>query len=308
MSKKIIALILMAMLAVVSLAGCGKKEAQKTESSTNETSEKTESEESKAEEKADASESQAEEETAPADTVTDAGLLDEIKERGYIVVGTEGTWSPYTYHTEEDELIGFEVEVAKYIADYMGVEIRFLETEWSSIFAALDAGQIDIVANSVSYNEERAQKYDFSEPYNYTQYAILTLADNDEINSLEDVAGKVSSNDPTSTIGMFAEKNGVIFDEVSDAGQAINEVKIGRAEVTFSTTVGFADYFKQHPEDQELFKTIVVSDPEPNAYIPALKGNEALIAVINEALDQARADGTLSELAIKYFDVDTTQG
>ena len=236
------------------------------------------------------------------------GLLNTVKERGYLIVGTEGTWSPYTYHNDDNELVGFEVEVAKYIADYMGVDIQFTETAWSSIFAALDAGQIDTVANSVSYNEERAEKYDFSEPYNYTQYAIMTLADNDSINALEDVNGKVSANDPTSTIGMFAEKNGVIFDEVKEAAQAISEVKNGRAEVTFSTTIGFADYFKQHPEEKDLFKVITVSDPEPNAYIPVLKGNEDFIKVVNEALDQARKDGTLSALAIKYFDIDTTKG
>ena len=120
----------------------------------------------------------------------DGDLLNTIKQRGYIIVGTEGTWSPYTYHDDKDQLVGFEVEVAKYIADYIGVDIQYTETAWSSIFAALDAGQIDIVANSVSYNEERAQKYDFSEPYNYTQYAIMTLVDNDEINSLADVEGK----------------------------------------------------------------------------------------------------------------------
>ncbi|MBQ3860981.1 MAG: transporter substrate-binding domain-containing protein [Clostridia bacterium] len=236
------------------------------------------------------------------------GLLAAIKDRGYIVVGTEGTWSPYTYHNDQDELVGFDVEVARYIADYMGVEVRFTETAWSSIFAALDAGQIDIVANGVSYSKDRAEKYAFSTPYNYTQYAVMTLADNDSVNSLADVAGKVSSNDPTSTIGQFAEANGVVFDEVKEAAQAISEVRNGRAEVTFSTTVGFADYFKQHPDEASLFKVIVVSDPEPNAYIPALKGNEDLIKVIDEALEAARQDGTLSDLAIKYFDVDTTKG
>ena len=122
------------------------------------------------------------------------------------------------------------------------------------------------------------------------------------------MAGKVSSNDPTSTIGQFAEANGVIFDEVKEAAQAISEVKNGRAEVTFSTTVGFADYFKQHPDEKSLFKVIVVSDPEPDAYIPVLKGNEDLVKVINEALEKARQDGTLSALAMKYFDVDTTKG
>ena len=73
-------------------------------------------------------------------------------------------------------------------------------------------------------------------------------------------------------------------------------------------TTAMNDYLKQHPEDADQFKIIVVSDPEPNAYIPVLKGNEELVKVINEALEAARKDGTLSELAIKYFDIDTTQG
>ncbi len=237
----------------------------------------------------------------------ETNLLQDIKDRGYIVFGTEGTWSPYTFHNEADELIGFDIEVARYVAAYIGVEARFVETAWSSIFAGLDAGQVDSVANCVSYTEDRAEKYDFSSPYNYTRYAIMTLADNDEINSLEDVVGKVSSNDPTSTIGQFAESCGVVFDEVKNAAQGISEVKNGRADLTFSTDIGLADYFKQHPEEADMFKIIIVSDPEPNAYFPVVKGNEDLVALINEALAQAEADGTLSALALKYFDVDTTK-
>ena len=235
-------------------------------------------------------------------------LLEEIRERGYIIVGTEGTWSPYTYHDEDDNLVGFEVEVAKVIADYIGVDVHYSETVWSSIFASLDAGQIDIIVNGVSKTEEREEKYDFSDAYNYSQYAIMVLADNDEINSLDDVDGKVASNNPTSTIGVFAEEHGALFDDVEEVAQAISEVLNGRADVTFNTLVTFADYLKQHPEIADQVKIITVSDPEPNAYIPVVKGNEDLVAIINEALAQAREDGTLSELSLKYFDVDTTQG
>ncbi len=241
-------------------------------------------------------------------SAADTDLLSSIRSKGYIVVGTEGTWSPYTYHNENDELVGFEVEVAKYIADYIGVEVRYSETEWSSIFASLDAGQIDIVVNGVSYTEERAEKYDFSEPYNYSQYAFLTLADNDELQSLEDVKGKIAANDPTSSIGKFAEDNGATLDEVSEFAQSVSEVKNGRADLTFGTTVGLTDYLKQHPEDKDVLKVITVSDPEPNAYVPVVKGNDELVKVINEAIKAAKEDGTLSKLALKYFDVDTTNG
>lgn len=88
----------------------------------------------------------------------------------------------------------------------------------------------------------------------------------------------------------------------------MSEVKNGRADLTFGTTVGLTDYLKQHPEDTSVLKVVTVSDPEPNAYVPVVKGNEELVKVINEALEAAKKDGTLSNLAIKYFDIDTTQG
>lgn len=298
MKKKILATLISSVIAVSSLTACGSQGAESASAAT------TQSEET-ATEAAETTKAPAE--TAEAEATGD-DLLNEIKERGYIIVGTEGTWSPYTYHDDNDELVGFDVEVAKYIADYIGVDVQYSETVWGSMFASLDAGQIDVVINGVSYSEERAEKYDFSEPYNYSQYAFLALKDNDEVNTLEDVKGKTAANDPTSSIGKYAEDNGATLDEVGEAAQAVSEVKNGRADLTFGTTVGFADYLKQHPEDEEVFKVVVTSDPEPNAYVPVVKGNEELVKVINEALAQAREDGTLSALALKYFDIDTTQG
>ena len=89
--------------------------------------------------------------SAAAVSAGESGRLDEIRSRGTLIVGTEGTWSPYTYHDENDQLVGFDVEVAKLIADYIGVDIQYSETVWSSIFGSLDAGQIDLVVNEVSY-------------------------------------------------------------------------------------------------------------------------------------------------------------
>ncbi len=297
MKKKILATLISSAIAVVT--ACGSQGAASANAATTQNEEVAEAAET----------TQATETTEAAETeATGDDLLNEIKERGYIIVGTEGTWSPYTYHDDNDELVGFDVEVAKYIADYIGVDVQYSETVWGSMFASLDAGQIDVVINSVSYSDERAEKYDFSEPYNYSQYAFLALKDNDEVNTLEDAKGKTAANDPTSSIGKYAEDNGAILDEVGEAAQAVSEVRNGRADLSFGTTVGFADYLKQHPEDEEVFKVVVTSDPEPNAYIPVVKGNEELVKVINEALAQAREDGTLSALALKYFDIDTTQG
>ena len=241
---------------------------------------------------------------ALADGTTDR--LDEIKERGYLIVGTEGTWSPYTYHDEDDNLVGFDVEVAKLIADYIGVDVQYSETVWSSIFASLDAGKIDMVVNEVSYSEERAEKYDFSTPYTYSQKAILVPADNTDINSLADIAGKIAANDATSSIGQLALDSGATLDPVGEMAQSISEVLSGRADLTLNNTVAFTDYLKQHPESEDKVRIIVATDPAPSGYIPVMKGNDKLLAAINEALDKAREDGTLSELSLKYFGVDIT--
>ena len=193
------------------------------------------------------------------------------------------------------------------IADYIGVGIQYSETVWSSIFGSLDAGQIDLVVNEVSYTEERAEKYDFSIPYTFTQRAILVKADNDGINGLADISGKIASNDPTSSIGQFALDNGAELDPVGEMAQSISEVLNGRADLTINTTVAFADYLKQHPESEALVKIIVVTDPAPTGHVPVLKGEEQLLNAVNGALRKAQEDGTLSELSLKYFGIDITK-
>ena len=91
--------------------------------------------------------------------------------------------------------------------------------------------------------------------------------------------------------------------------QSISEVLFGRSDLTVNTTVAFADYLAQHPENEALVKIIVVTDPAPSGYVPVLKNgkNDRLLEKINEALTKAQEDGTLSALSVKYFGVDITK-
>ena len=233
-------------------------------------------------------------------------LLEQIKERGYIVVGTEGTYHPNSYHDESGKLVGFDVEVAAVIAKYLGVEVKYYETEWASIFTALDTGKIDIIVNECGYNDERAQKYDFSQPYTYVQGAIMTRSDNTDINSLEDLKGKVAANESTSLLGAMALEYGATLDAVNAMAQSISEVVNGRADCTLNYVTSFAAYLKENPDAN--VKIAVLLEAKPTAYIPAVKGNEDLIAAINDALNKALASGELKEISMKYFDVDVTKG
>ncbi len=243
---------------------------------------------------------------ASKETGTEAASdkLSEIKERGYIVVGTEGTYSPNSYHDENGELVGFDVEVAALVAKYLGVEVQYYETEWSSIFTALDSGKIDMVVNEVGYNEERAAKYDFSNPYAFVQQAVLTRADNTDINSYDDLNGKVCANEATSLFGQIAESYGATLDPVNAMAQSISEVVNGRADATLNYITSFTSYMNANPDED--VKIAVYGETEPSSYIPVLKGNTELVDAINDALAQALASGELKEVSEKYFGVDVT--
>ena len=81
-------------------------------------------------------------------------------------VGTEGVYSPFSYHDPATgQLVGYDVDVARAVADKLGVKVEFVETPWDSIFAALEANRFDVVANEVTITSEREAKYDLSNPY-----------------------------------------------------------------------------------------------------------------------------------------------
>ena len=88
-----------------------------------------------------------------------ANELEDIQNAGVIKVGVEGTYQPYTYHDEDGNLTGFDVDVAKAIAEKLGVEVDFTEADWDSLLAGIDSGRIDTVINAVSVTDERKEKY-----------------------------------------------------------------------------------------------------------------------------------------------------
>ena len=94
-----------------------------------------------------------------ASTASSATLnkLDSIQKSGKLVVALEGAWQPWSYHDSSDTLVGFDVEVSRAIAEKLGVEPEYVESDWDSLFAGLDAGRYDMVCNGVEVTEDRAK-------------------------------------------------------------------------------------------------------------------------------------------------------
>lgn len=234
-------------------------------------------------------------------------LLAQIQEKGEIVIAMEGTWAPWTYHDESDELVGYDVEVGKAVAEKLGVTATFVEGEWDGLLAGLDAGRYDIMVNGVGITPERQEKYDFTTPYAYNRTAVIVRGDYDEINSMEDLNGKKTANTISSTYAEQAEAYGATVTGVDDLNQTIELLLAGRIDATLNAEVVFADYQKAHPEAN--IKIAAYSDDVERVAIPVRKSADTatLLAAINQALAELDADGTLSELSVKYFGTDISK-
>ena len=233
--------------------------------------------------------------------------LARIKEAGKITVAMEGTWAPWTYHDEEDKLVGFDVEVAQQVASKLGVEAEFIEGEWDGLLAGLEAGRFDIMVNGVDYTEERAQKYDFSDPYGYIRTAIIVNKDNDEIKTFEDLKGKTTANTISSTYAELAESYGATTTGVDDLNQTIELLLQKRIDATLNAEVTFYDYMSVHP-DADL-KIAALTEDANHVCIPLRKGEDSatLREAINQAIADLKADGTLGKISEKYFGTDITK-
>ena len=233
-------------------------------------------------------------------------LLARIKERGTITIATEGNWVPWTYHDENDELVGYDVELGKLIAEQLGVTADFQETDWDSILAGVDSGRFDIACNGVGYTEERAEKYSFSTPYAYTTSVLVVREDNNDIKELEDLKGRTTANSPSSTYAMMAEEQGATVTYVSTLNETITLLEQGRVDATINSQGSIQDYLNEHPDAKVKIVKLLAGE---TVVIPVRKAEdtESLVAAINAALDTLRENGKLSELSVKYFGGDVTK-
>ena len=233
-------------------------------------------------------------------------LLNQIKDKSKITVAMEGTWAPWTYHDDNDKLVGFDTEVAKAIADKLGVEVSYVEGEWDGLFAGLDGGRYDVVVNGVEVTEERQEKYDFSEPYAYIKTALIVRDDNDNIHSFEDLNGKTTANSINSTYMNLAESYGANVQGVDSLDETLEMVLSGRVDATLNAEVFFYDYMKVHTDAP--LKVVALTKDASNVSIPMRKGvySESLKQEIDNAISELRAEGKLRSISIKYFNKDIT--
>jgi cystine transport system substrate-binding protein len=231
--------------------------------------------------------------------------LDAIKAAGVIKIGTEGTYAPFTYHDASNKLVGFDVEIGEEIAKRLGVKPEFVEGKWDGLIAGLDVKRYDAVINQVGITEERKAKFDFSEPYIASRAALIVREDNADIKAFADLSGKKSAQSLTSNYGKMAEAAGAELVGTDGFDQSIALVVQGRADATINDSLSFLDFKKKQPNAP--VKIAATEDEAAYSGVIVRKGDPELVAAINKALEEIKADGTYKTIADKYFGQDVSQ-
>ncbi|HWJ77236.1 MAG TPA: transporter substrate-binding domain-containing protein [Niallia sp.] len=231
----------------------------------------------------------------------DSDLLAQIKDEGKLVVGTEGTYPPFSYHDDNGKLTGFDVEIAEEVGKHLGVDVEFKETQWDAMFAGLDAKRFDMIANQVGINDERKAKYSFSIPYISSAGVLLTREDSN-IKSFEDIKGLKSAQSLTSNYAETAKSYGAELVGVDGFNQAIELLNAKRVDVTINDKLSFLDFKKQKPDTK--VKIADTADDVSQSGLMFRKGNDSLVDAVNKALQEMIDDGTYKTISEKWFGED----
>lgn len=242
-------------------------------------------------------------------SLTACGSADEDASAGQAAtnvlrVGTEGTYSPYSYHDKDDVLTGYDIELVNAVGDKLNMEVEYTEMGFDGLAAGLDAGKFDIVADQICVTPERQEKYLFSSPYAYVRGVIIANEGNGDIASFDDLRGKKVALTVTSNWAKLAESYGAEIVSTGGFSESMQMVVDGRADATVNDNLVFLDYMGQHPDASVK---IAASESEENvvAFLIA-PGNDELRQRIDQALEELRSDGTMRDLSEKYFGDDVS--
>lgn len=232
--------------------------------------------------------------------------LSSVLDSGTLTIGTEGTYRPFSFHTDgSGDLTGYDVDVARAVADQLGVTATFEETQWDAIFAGLDAGRFDTIANQVSITPERQAAYAFSTPYTYSSGVIVVPEDDTAITSFDSLAGKTTAQSLTSNWYTLATDSGATVQSVEGWAQAVALLQDGRVDATINDKLTYLDYQKQ--TGAAGLKIAAETDDRSESAFAFAQGDTALADAVSDALATLAEDGTLASISDTYFGADVSK-
>lgn len=226
-------------------------------------------------------------------------------DKNELVIGIDDAFAPMGFRDENNEIVGFDIDFARAVAEKMGVEVKFQPIDWSKKEVELSSGRIDLIWNGYTVTEERKEKVLFTKPYLANAQVVVTLADS-PLNQLEDLEGKnvglqaLSSASDALNASPISEKVAGVS-EYKDNVLALTDLKTGRIDAVIIDEV-VIDYYMS--KEKGVYK-ILEGSLAPELYaVGVKKDNEALLEKLQKAMDEVIADGTAASISIKWFGED----
>lgn len=228
-----------------------------------------------------------------------------------IIVGTGTQFPNVCFIDENGKLTGYDVELVRAIDEKLeDYEFEFKTMDFTNLLLSLETNKIDVIAHQMEVNKEREEKFLFNkEPYNVFPLKVVVHKDNNEIKSIDDLAGKKIATTATSNSAVFIEK----YNKEHNLGAEIlystndinNQLRTGRVDATISTPFA-VDLSNELADAQQK----VVGDAllNSNVYFLLQKDNTALSDRIDEALVELKEEGVVSELSNKWLGADYSVG
>jgi polar amino acid transport system substrate-binding protein len=232
-------------------------------------------------------------------------------EEGVLLVGVEIGYPPMEYFdTDGKTLIGFDVDLAKALAQRLGLEVRFIDTAWEGILAGLDTNKYDVAVNITILPERRA-RYNFTAPYIDSSITIAALKGSSlRIEKPEDVAGYSVCYQGGTTAQYFTEgliERGARFTSYSydKILNCFDDLALGRVDLVVVDNIVAFDYTGK---DDSPFEVLWQGASDEYIGICLKKGNDALTNALDKALEELFEDGTMSQISQEIFNRDSPFG
>ena len=228
-----------------------------------------------------------------------------------LVVGVAGTPKPYNYVEEDGSLAGYEIDMLNEMAKRLGYTLEYEVTEFESMFAGLDSGRYNLIIGNISKKPEREEKYLFStKPYFKNKIVLITAPDNTDIQSIDDLGGKRVPAGSGRANALFMESyneqnpNNQIDIQYTDAdaSEALIDLHNGRYDACIYNQTYVTNVNEEYGYEFNVYEIPNVDEIEiPEAWILYSKSETDLQAEFDQALEEIKADGTLSDLSVTYF-------
>jgi polar amino acid transport system substrate-binding protein len=219
-----------------------------------------------------------------------------------LIVATDAAWPPMEFVNTDKEIVGYDIDLMNAIAEAAGFEVEFRNTAWDGIFAGLAAGEYDAVISSVTITEDRRKTMDFSDSYINAGQVLIVQQSRSGVDELSDLVGeRVGAQIGTTGAFEVNKVAGVELSTYDELGLAIEDLANGRIAGVVADTPIAADYVLQNDEYSDTL--MIVGQPFTDEYygIAVQKGNDEVLALINEGLAAVKAEGILEQLEDKWL-------